>query len=90
MSAKSQSALRVVDLVTTDADKKFEPAGRMATAIVEITQEKGGCLPQDLNGRGFTPDEVIDHWHLAQSLAAVELNLLSNRPIKPKPLIRRG
>jgi hypothetical protein len=74
----------VVDLITTDEDKRFAPAGRMATAIIEITQKNGGCLPQDLNERGFTPAEVAEHWHMAQSLAAVEMNLMSERPAKPK------
>ncbi len=79
----------VVDLVTTDENKKFEPAGRMATAIIEITQENGGCLPQDLNARGFTPDEVASHWHMAKALAAVEMNLMSDNPTKPKLILRR-
>ncbi|MCP3385972.1 hypothetical protein NLM31_36850 [Bradyrhizobium sp. CCGUVB4N] len=69
------AALRVVDLVSDDQDKRYEPAGRMAAAIIKVTQEQGACLPQDLNQRGFTPDEVVKHWHLANSLAAVELKL---------------
>jgi len=72
----TSEALRVVDLVTTDEGQKFEPAGRMAAAIIDITQEQGGCLPQDLNAKGFAPDEVASHWHLAQSLASVELRLM--------------
>lgn len=79
----------VIDLITTDENKKFEPAGRMATVIMEITQENGGCLPQDLNARGFTPDEVATHWHMAKSLAVVEMNLMSDNPTKPKLLLRR-
>ena len=73
------AAIRVVDLVTTDENKKFEPAGRIATIFVQITREKGGCLPQDLKARGFTFGEISDHWHLAQSLAAVELNLMGKK-----------
>jgi hypothetical protein len=86
MAAREQSepSFRVVDLITTDRDKKFAPAGRMATAIIEITEERGGCLPQDLNERGFTPAEVAQHWHLARSLAAVEIKLMQGQPIKPK------
>ena len=80
------AAIRVVDLVTTDEDKKFEPAGRMAAAIIEITHEKGGCLPQDLNEKGFTPAEVAQNWHMAQSLAAVEMKLMSEKPTKPKSI----
>jgi len=74
----------IVDLVATDTNKKFEPAGRMATAIVEITQEKGGCLPQDLHAKGFTHLNVEEYWHMAQSLAAVELKLMGENPTKPK------
>lgn len=79
-----QAALTVVDLVTSDDGKTFAPAGRMAGAIIEITREKGGCLPQDLNERGFTPTEVVKHWHMAQSLATVEINLMNDSPTKPK------
>jgi hypothetical protein len=78
------SALRVVDLITSDEDKKFAPAGRMAAVIIEITQENGRCLPQDLNARGFTPAEVAQHWHMARSLAAVEMQLMNDKPTKPK------
>jgi hypothetical protein len=83
------STLRVADLVGDDESKKYEPAGRMAIAIIEITRANGGCLPQDLNAKGFTPDEVAMHWHMAKSLAAVELKLMSENPTKPKPIIRR-
>jgi hypothetical protein len=78
------SALRVVDLITSNEDKKFAPAGRMAAAIIEIMQESGWCLPHDLNARGFTPVEVSQHWHMARSLAAVEMKLMSDETIKPK------
>jgi hypothetical protein len=62
MLAKHQAkdaTVLVVDLITSDEDKKFAPAGRMATAIIEITVQKGGCLPQDLNEHGL-PDTKID------------------------------
>jgi hypothetical protein len=77
---KQESPLHVVDLIASDANKKFAPAGRMASAIIEITQENGGCLPQDLNEKGFTPAEVAEHWHLAKSLAEVEMRLMSEKP----------
>jgi hypothetical protein len=80
-------ALRVVDLVGPD-DKKYEPAGRMALAIIELTQKNGGCLPQDLNERGFTPDEVADHWHMAKSLADVELKLMNKDKFNLRNLLR--
>ena len=86
---KPQPSLTVVDLITSDEDKRFAPAGRMASAIIEITRENGGCLPQDLNERGFTPAEVVDYWHLARSLAEVEMNLMSERPAKPKFILGR-
>lgn len=83
------AAIRIVDLVSDDNDKRYEPAGRMAAAIIEIIQDQGGCLPQDLNGRGFTSDEVAKHWHIAKALAAVELKLMNDAPIKPRSLLRR-
>jgi hypothetical protein len=83
-----QPTVRVVDLITSDEDQKFAPAGRMAAAIIEITQENGGCLPQDLNARGFTPAEVARYWHMAKSLADVEMKLMSDQPIKPKSIFR--
>lgn len=75
---------RVVDLITTNEDRKFAPAARMAAVIIEIMQENGGCLPQDLNARGFTPAEVAQHWHMARSLAEVEMKLMNDKPAKPK------
>jgi hypothetical protein len=87
MSAAQQrleATMFVVDLVTTDEDKRFAPAGRMAAAIIEITQDNGWCLPPDLNAKGFSPAEVAQHWHMARSLAAVEIKLMRDQPIKPK------
>ena len=85
----NKPAMFVIDLVTTDEDKKFAPAGLMAAAIINITQKQGGCLPQDLNAEGFSPDEVAAHWHLAKSLADVEMKLMRKQSLKPKPLLRR-
>jgi hypothetical protein len=81
---KSEPFIHVVDLITSDEDKKFAPAGRMATAIIEIIQEQGGCLPQDLNAKGFTPDEVAKYYHMAKALAAVEMKLMNGKPTKSK------
>jgi hypothetical protein len=64
-------------LVNTRDNKKFELAGRIAAAIIHITQAQGGCLPQDLNAHDFTPDEIASHWHMARALAVVELKLMS-------------
>jgi hypothetical protein len=85
---KREPSMRVVDLITSDDDQKFAPAGRMATAIIEITQENGGCLPQDLNAEGFSPAEVAQHWLLAKSLAEVEMKLMREQPTKPKSIFR--
>ncbi|MDD3289220.1 MAG: hypothetical protein PHX43_09525 [Alphaproteobacteria bacterium] len=72
---KLEPFCHVVDLITTDEDKKFAPAGRLASAIIKITQETGACQQQDLEKLGFTPAEISKHWHIAQSLAAVEMRL---------------
>jgi hypothetical protein len=48
-----EEVMQVVDLVTTRPEGKFGPAERMATAIVEIYREQGGCLPQDLLAQGL-------------------------------------
>jgi len=79
----------IVDLITTDKDKRFAPAGRMATAIIEIMRENGDCLPQDLNAKGFTPEEVATHWHLAKCLMAIELRLMGATPTNLKSIMRR-
>ena len=76
---KTEQSFIVVGLIATDEDKKCSPAGLMAEAIIEIIKEQGGCLSQDLHARGFTFDETATHWHMAQSLAAVELKLMGNK-----------
>lgn len=73
MLMQAKTPMHVVDLITTGEDKKFAPAGRMAAAIIKITKQKGGCLPQDLNEKGFTSQEVFDLWDMANSIAAVEM-----------------
>lgn len=72
-----------IDLISTSDDKKLELANRMAVTIVEITRQTGGCLPQDLNPKGFTVDEVAAHWCLAKALASLELDDLL--PLQSKP-----
>jgi hypothetical protein len=88
-AAQMEPPNHIIGLVTSDKNKKFELAARMASAIVQIIHANGGCLPQDLNEKGFTPDEVIEHWHMAQSLAAVEINLAANKPHQPKALDKK-
>lgn len=63
--------MKIVDVVNPDPEKRFAPCERMANAIVEIIKQKGGCLPQDLNARGFTPKEVANLWDMSKSLAAL-------------------
>src|SRR5262245_26897916 len=57
--------MRVVDLETSDPERKFSKVERMATAIVETIREQGGCLPHDLVVRGFTRGEIDRHWVMA-------------------------
>jgi hypothetical protein len=68
--------MMIVDLVADNPKNKFAPHLRMASAIVELTNRNGGCLPQDLFALGFTKEETINQWHMAYALASVELKLL--------------
>lgn len=88
MPGHMSGSMHIIDLVTSDHDQKYAPAGRMASAIIEITYEQGGCLPQDLNARGFLPDDVLKYWHMANALAIVEMKLLCERSTKLKSIIR--
>ena len=72
-------AAPTLNLVTHGMDAKFAAAGRMATAIIQVIQQKGECLPQDLYGKGFSAQEVREHWHMANSLAEVELRITAQR-----------
>jgi hypothetical protein len=47
---------------------------------VEIYREQGGCLPQDLLSKGFTNDEIVRHWQIANALAKLELSVMDNKP----------
>jgi hypothetical protein len=73
------ASMRVVDLVTTDGNKKYEPAGRMATVIIQIIQKSGSCSPQDLTAFGFTEQETIDLWHIANAMADIEIKFMDRR-----------
>ena len=70
--------MRVVDLETSGPGGRFSRAERMATAIVELYREQGGCLPQDLLAKGFTNDEIDRHWAMAKALAQVELDIMDS------------
>ena len=69
----------VVDLITTAVDKRFEPVARMADAIIDLTLQQGGCLPQDLLNIGFAQKDVTALWHFANTLASVELRQLERK-----------
>ena len=64
---------RIVDLITTATDKRFEPVAHMADEIVMLTLQQGECTPQALVSKGFVQQDVISLWHFANALAAVEL-----------------
>jgi hypothetical protein len=45
--------MQVVDLISTESESKFGPAQRMATAIVEIYREQGGCFTTGPSEQGL-------------------------------------
>lgn len=59
----------VVDVASESL--KFSIAGRMAKVIMDLSKKNGGCMPQDLNAKGFTPQEVVGHWDAAHFLIAI-------------------
>ena len=75
---QEEEDMQVVDLVSTGSEGKFGPAERMATAIVELYREQGGCLPQDLLTKGFSNDEIVRYWAMANALAKIELNMMDS------------
>lgn len=62
-------------IATTGPGGKFAQAERMATVIIGIYREKGGCVEHDLSEKGFTDDEIQRHWAMANALAKVALNI---------------
>lgn len=69
MAQQKQADFFVVDVV--NEGKSFSTAGRMAAVIMEMKKKNGVCMPQDLNAKGFTPKEVVDHWDAAHFLIAI-------------------
>jgi DNA-binding XRE family transcriptional regulator len=69
---------RYVQGVVTVLEDKVSVAERMATAVVGIIREQGGCVPQDLLEKGFTSEEIDRHWVMAKALAYVELNIMDS------------
>ncbi len=84
MHSQGKAQLIVIDLVTTDENKRFAPTGRMASAIIDLTRKNGGCLPQDLLPFGFTPQETIDLWQIANGMALIELKLIDSETFAKK------
>jgi hypothetical protein len=68
--------MMIVDIRTDNPDHNFTPCQRMANAIIDCVRKNGGCLPQDLLPLGFTRQETLDCWHMANAMAAVELKLM--------------
>ena len=77
MNPASQKSLvpQVIELIGAGFDNKFAPHLRMANAIIFLITKNGGCLPQDLLTMGFTQQETIDLFHMANAMATVELKL---------------
>ncbi|MDD4616006.1 MAG: hypothetical protein PHW76_02670 [Alphaproteobacteria bacterium] len=63
--------LVVIDLISDNEALKFEVADRLAKAIIELRRKDGGCMPQDLNEKGFTVSEVVENWDAAHFLIAI-------------------
>ncbi|MDX2028076.1 MAG: hypothetical protein SFW62_05525 [Alphaproteobacteria bacterium] len=68
---------KIEDLARLGAGK-FATAERMATAIVTLMKAKGDCQPVDLIAKGFTHDDIDQHWPMAKALAHVELNMMDS------------
>jgi hypothetical protein len=69
MAQEKQAEFLVVDVASESM--RFSTAGRMAAVMVEMKKKNGVCMPQDLNAKGFTPQEVADHWDAAHFLIAI-------------------
>ena len=78
MKSASQTSpvTQVIDLIGIEFDSKFAPYQRMANVIIHLTQKNGDCFPQDLLPLGFTKQETVALWHMANAMADVELRLL--------------
>jgi hypothetical protein len=63
--------LVAIDLMSDKQSLSFEVAGKMAEAILELRKTQGGCMPQDLNAKGFTPSQVADNWDAAHFIIAI-------------------
>jgi hypothetical protein len=61
------------DLAIDHSDKELPLHRRMANAIIEMIDENGECLPQDLLQLGFSKEETVEQWHKAYAAAYAEL-----------------
>ncbi len=77
------TSFRVIDIMTSDDDKRFAPAGQMAAAIISISLSKGSCLPTDLFDRGFTEQDIKANWHMAESIALIEMKIAGAQQSTP-------
>ncbi len=77
----------VIDLISDNPDNKFAPYQRMANAIIDMTRQYGKCIPQDLEPLGFSKQETLDFWHMANAMANVELKLMDRKAL---PRFKRG
>lgn len=68
----------IVNQITTETDKRFEPVARMADAIVETIIKAGDCTQQELLVMGFAQQDIADLWHFANALAAIEIRCRCN------------
>lgn len=75
---KTLRPCRIVDLITTATDKRFELVARMADEIAEMMLADGSCTQPNLNDRGFTYQDIDAFWHFANALAAVEIKFRKN------------
>ncbi|SHK84219.1 Transposase [Bradyrhizobium lablabi] len=77
---------RIIDALAAAHDAAVQ---MIDTSIVRVHQH-GACITRNQRqsmGRsrgGFTPAEVSQHGHMARSLAAVEIQLMRDKPKKPK------
>ncbi len=76
--AKQMRVPCIVDQITTETDKRFEPVARMADAIVKITLKSGCCEQRDLLVLGFPHQDVATLWHFANALAVIEIRCREN------------
>ena len=71
MSGVAAKNLVAIDLISDNKSLSFEVAGKIAETILELRRSQGGCMPQDLNAKGFTPLEVAENWDAAHFIISI-------------------